>query len=95
VSDYGLDDRAIGVTLLWKRHKLIATQQQLSHYYGNAIKDLICHNIIIKDVTYEQVYKFTYLGSLIMEDNEIPVEINERLAKGNRCYFSLAPILKS
>jgi hypothetical protein len=30
-----------------------------------------------------------------MEDNEIAVEIKERLAKGNRCYFSLAPILKS
>jgi hypothetical protein len=26
-----------------------------------------------------------------MEDNEIAVEINERLAKGSRCYFSLAP----
>jgi hypothetical protein len=33
----------VTVTLLWKRHKLFATQQQLSHHYGNAIKDLICH----------------------------------------------------
>jgi hypothetical protein len=35
----------VTVTLLWKRHKLIAMQQQLSRYYGNAIKDLICHSI--------------------------------------------------
>jgi hypothetical protein len=37
----------VTVTLLWKRHKLIATQQKLSHNYGNAIKDLICHNIYV------------------------------------------------
>jgi hypothetical protein len=35
----------VTVTLLWKHHKIIARQQQLSHYYGNTIKDLICHSI--------------------------------------------------
>jgi hypothetical protein len=51
-------------------------------------------NIIIKDLSYERVYKFIYLCFLITKDNETAVEIKERLAKGNRCYFSLAPILK-
>jgi hypothetical protein len=32
-------------TLLWKCNKLIVTQQYLSRYYGNATKDLTCHNI--------------------------------------------------
>jgi hypothetical protein len=39
--------------------------------------------VIIKDVNYERVYKFTYLGSLITEDNERAAEIKERLAKRN------------
>jgi hypothetical protein len=30
----------VTVTLLWKCHKLIATQQQLSRYYGNATNSL-------------------------------------------------------
>jgi hypothetical protein len=50
-------------------------------------------NIIISDVGYEQVDKFTYPGSLITKDNEIAAEIKERLATGNRCYFSMAPLL--
>jgi hypothetical protein len=44
----------IAVTLLWKRPKLIAMQQALSRYYGNAIwctdhvtkENLTCHNIM-------------------------------------------------
>jgi hypothetical protein len=35
------------VRLLWKRYKLTVMQQALLRYYGNAIKDLTCHNIYI------------------------------------------------
>jgi hypothetical protein len=41
------------------------------------------------------IYLAIYLASLNTEDNEMAEEIKERLAKGNRCYFSLSPILKS
>jgi len=33
------------VVLLWKCHKLTVMQQALLRYYGNALKDLTCHNI--------------------------------------------------
>jgi hypothetical protein len=34
----------VTVTLLWKRYKLTVMQQALLRYYGNALKDLTCHN---------------------------------------------------
>jgi hypothetical protein len=39
----------VTVTLLWKCYKLTVMQQALLRYYGNAIKDLICHDTIITD----------------------------------------------
>lgn len=44
---------------------------------------------------YEQVSRFTYLGSLVTENNVMAEEIKERIACGNRCYFSLQGVFKS
>lgn len=44
---------------------------------------------------YERVEAFKYLGSTITEDNKTSVEIQERIASGNRCYFSLQNMFKS
>jgi hypothetical protein len=35
----------VTVTLLWKCYKLTVMQQALLRYYGNATKDLTCHNM--------------------------------------------------
>jgi hypothetical protein len=39
------------VTLLEKRYQ----RPNMSHYYGNAIKDLICHNIQYIEHTYGNI----------------------------------------
>jgi hypothetical protein len=38
----------VAATLPWKCYKLTVMQQALLRYYGNAIKDLTCHNILSK-----------------------------------------------
>jgi hypothetical protein len=42
------------VTLLWKRYQ----GPNMSHYYGNAIKDLTCHYIYIL------FFKFVYIDGI-------------------------------
>jgi hypothetical protein len=46
------------ITLLWKCNKLTVMQQALLRYYGNAVKDLTCHNIYIYIYIYAHVYMF-------------------------------------
>jgi len=43
----------------------------------------------------EQVREFEYLGVILDSQNNIHGEINIRFSTANRCYFSLADILKS
>ena len=39
--------------------------------------------------------KCKYLGVTVSERNEIDIEIKERIAAGNRCYFALSSIMRS
>jgi sorting nexin-29 len=48
-----------------------------------------------KDHTFERVETFKYLGSNLNENNELLPEIKERIAAGNRAYYSLQNILRS
>ena len=48
-----------------------------------------------KNRTFERVDTFKYLGSSLNERNEILPEIKERIAAGNRAYFSLQNVFRS
>jgi hypothetical protein len=49
----------------------------------------------LKGKEYQRVEVFKYLGSIMTEDNKTSVEIQERIASGNRCYYSMQNVLKS
>jgi hypothetical protein len=47
----------------------------------------------VKNMTFERVNNFVYLGTLITSDNNISAEINYRITLANRSYFGLVNIL--
>ena len=49
----------------------------------------------VQHMTFERVNSFVYLGSLITADNNISVEINNRITLANRSYFGLMNLLKA
>lgn len=55
-------------------------------------QDRILH---IEDHDIEVVNEFAYLGSLINSQNDTTAEIKRRVLLANRCYFGLAPQLRS
>ena len=49
----------------------------------------------IDGVTYERVAEFTYLGTLISNDNSVEKEIQRRILAGNRTYFATISLFRS
>lgn len=52
-------------------------------------------NIQIGTYSFQKESRFKYLGSVITENGTTTEEINERLKKGNKCYWGLLPLMKS
>ena len=52
-------------------------------------------NLEIRNYIFEKVNQFKYLGSVIHENNDLLIEIKERIAAGNKAYFSCNNMLKS
>ena len=52
-------------------------------------------NIVIENLSFENVEKFKYLGVTVTNTNYIPEEIKHRINMGNACYYSLEKILSS
>jgi hypothetical protein len=69
------------VTLPWKCHKPTVMQQQLLRYYGNALKDLTCHNII-KEMMFklhsEEIIDCS-IGFVLLGDYVMQAPCNNRL----------------
>ena len=63
-------------------------------YLNNAPAN-IANDIELNGARYEQVQNFKYLGSTVTANNEMIVEINEKLASGNRCLRALNKIITS
>jgi hypothetical protein len=49
----------------------------------------------VKNMTFERVNSFVYLGTLITSDNNISAEITNIITLVNRSYFGLVNILKA
>ena len=45
-------------------------------------------SVRIDNSTFERVEEFKYLGTTLINQNSIPVEIKSRLKSGNACYHS-------
>ena len=52
-------------------------------------------NIVIGNLSFENVAKFRYLGVTVTNTNDIREEIKRRMNMGNACYYSLEKILSS
>jgi hypothetical protein len=48
-----------------------------------------------KNMTFERVNSFVYLGTLITSDNNISAEINNRITLASKSYFGLVNILRA
>ena len=52
-------------------------------------------NIVIGNLSFENVEKFRYLGVTVTNTNDIREEIKHRIDMGNACYYSIDKILSS
>jgi hypothetical protein len=57
------------------------------------IKDIT--HLKIDNFAFEYVKKFNYLASILNADNTMNTEIVERIAKGNKAYYSNSKLIKS
>ena len=52
-------------------------------------------NIVIGNLSFENVEKFRYLGLTVTNTNGMREEIKRRINMGNACYYSLEKMLSS
>ncbi|KAJ4449364.1 hypothetical protein ANN_00762 [Periplaneta americana] len=52
-------------------------------------------NIKIRDLSFEEVEKFIYLGATVTNINDTREEIKRRINMGNACYYSVEKLLSS
>ncbi|KAJ4429478.1 hypothetical protein ANN_21647 [Periplaneta americana] len=52
-------------------------------------------NITIRDLSFEEVEKFKYLGATVTNINDTREEIKRRINMGNVCYYSVEKLLSS
>ena len=57
------------------------------------IKDIT--HLKIDNFTFENVENFNCLGSILNADNKMNIEIAEKIAKGNKAYYTNSKIIKS
>ena len=50
-------------------------------------------NVVIGNLSFENVEKFRYLGVTVTNTNDIREEIKRRINMGNECFYSLEKIL--
>jgi nucleoside-diphosphate-sugar epimerase len=53
------------------------------------------HELKIGEYKFEGISRFTYLGSVLTENNSIIAEISERIKKGNATYYKNRKLLTS
>ena len=61
-------------------------------HYLNVIQN---QNIVIGNLSFENVEKFRYLGVTVTNTNDIREKVKHRINMGNVCYYSLNKISSS
>ena len=62
------------------------TKYMITSRHQNVIQN---QNIVIGNLSFENVEKFRYLGVTVTNTNDIREEIKRRINMGNACYYSL------
>ena len=61
------------------------TKYMITSRYQNVIQN---QNIVIGNLSFENMEKFRYLGITVTNTNDIREEIERRINMGNACYYS-------
>jgi hypothetical protein len=57
--------------------------------------EMVINGIAIAKKSFEEVSAFKYLRSLIMGSNASAVDIKDKIAVGNRCFYALGRVLRA
>ena len=68
------------------------TKYMITSRHQNVIQN---QNIVIGNLSFENVGKFPYLGITVTNTNDIREEIKRRISMANACYYLLEEILSS
>ena len=75
--------------------KINEEKTKYMHVARNPLRDRVRQNVTMDTYNFESVQKFKYLGAFITSNNDMTEEIKARIQSGNRCFFSLQPLMKS
>ena len=67
------------------------TKYMITSRHQNVVQN---QNIVIGNLSFENVEKFRYLGITVTNTNDIHEEIKRRINMGNACYYSLEKIYR-
>jgi len=70
-----------------KTEYMILNRREVKHRQDEIMK--------VENHNFKGVSHFNYLGLILTNDNDIKVEIDTRLKKGNNCYYGLGKLLSS
>ena len=68
------------------------TKYMITSRHQNVIQN---QNIVIGNLSFENVENFRYIGGTVTNTNDIREEIKHTINMGNACYYSLEKILSS
>ncbi|VVC31227.1 OTU domain,Reverse transcriptase domain [Cinara cedri] len=82
---------------LLKASKIIGLRvnEEKTKYLMVARRSPNIDHITVDDYIFKKVEVFKYLGVNLNSNNDMHEEINDRIACGNRCYYSIRRLLKS
>jgi hypothetical protein len=70
-----------------KTEYLVASRRNINSGLEQYIK--------IEELKFKRVSQFKYLGSMIMQDNDIKTEVSTRIQLTNRGHYGLEKVMKS
>jgi hypothetical protein len=74
---------------------LIISTEKTKYMQGCRRSVMGINGIAINEKMYEEVSSFKYLGSLKMGSNALAIDIKEKIAISNRCFYALGSILRA
>jgi hypothetical protein len=91
-SSKSLQEATIALDRAARRMGLEINQAETKYMICGSKKKFVENVFKMKNMTFERVNSFVYLGTLITSDNNISAEINNRITLANRDYLGLVNI---
>jgi hypothetical protein len=92
-SPKSLQEATIALDRAARRMGMEINQAKTKYMICGSKKKYVEHVFKVKNMTFEMVNSFVYLGTLITSDNNISAEINNRIILASRSNFGLMNVL--